>query len=100
MLFAECGVRERDRSGWKLASPPVLVHPGDPASMLEGESTRFSSGSAGAPGSPGLGRLEEVEETMPEAATELNSPLFCTDFRLREAPKSVEVEWLFSPSGW
>lgn len=66
MLLCEVGVSERDRSGWKFGSPPVLVHPIASASMLEADSTIASSGSGGAPGSPGFGRLEEVvEEATP-----------------------------------
>lgn len=102
MLLCDVGVRERDRSGWKFGSPPLLVHPGAPASMLEGDSTITSSGSGGAPGSPGLGRLEEVvEETTPMLAPdrERESPSFCNDGRLSDAATS-EVEGLFSPSGW
>ncbi|KAK5889217.1 hypothetical protein CesoFtcFv8_015241 [Champsocephalus esox] len=67
--LCDVGVRERDRRGWKFGSPPVLVHPGTPASMLEGDSTVTSSGSGGAPGSPGRGRMEEaLEETTPTLA--------------------------------
>lgn len=102
MLLCEVGVSERDRRGWKFGSPPVLVHPVAPASMLEGDSTIISSGSGGAPGSPGFGRLEEdVEETMPmlALAPEGETPPFCNDDILREAATS-EVEGLRSPSGW
>lgn len=95
------GVSERERSGWKFESPPELVHPVDPASMLEGACSVSSSGSGGAPGSPGLGRLEEVVE---EAMWTLTSPtaetlLFCKDWTL-SAPASSEPEGLCSPSGW
>lgn len=102
MLLCKVGVRERDRRGWKFGSPPLLLHPGVAASMLEGDSTITSSGSGGAPGSPGLGRLEEVVEEATEMltpATEDKSPSFCKDGRLREAATS-EVEGLRSPSGW
>lgn len=102
MLLGEVGVSERDRSGWKFGSPPVLEHPIAPASMLEGDSAMTSSGSGGAPGSPGFGRLEVVEEmtqmlaaSTPEGKT---LPLW-NDGRLREAATS-ELEGLFSPSGW
>lgn len=101
MLLCDVGVRERDRRGWKFGSPPLLVHPGAAASMLEGDSTITSSGSGGAPGSPGLGRLEEVvEEATPMLvpATEAKSP-FCNEGRLSE-PVTSEVEGLRSPSGW
>lgn len=102
MLLCDAGVRERDRKGWKFGSPPLLVHPGAAASMLEGDSTITSSGSGGAPGSPGLGRLEEVvEEATPmlAPATDAKSPLFCSDGKLSE-PITSEVEGLRSPSGW
>ncbi len=102
MLLCDVGVSERDRSGWKFGSPPLLVHPGAPASMLEGDSTITSSGSGGAPGSPGLGRLEEVvEEATPMLAPlpEGKSPPFCNDGRLSE-PTTSEEEGLRSPSGW
>lgn len=102
MFLEDVGVSERDRSGWKFGSPPVLEHPGVVASMSEGDSTITSSGSGGAPGSPGLGRLEEVvEETaaMLAADTEEHSPPFCNDDMLREPPVS-EVHGLRSPSGW
>lgn len=95
-------MRERDRRGWKFGSPPLLVHPGVAASMLEGGSIITSSGSGGAPGSPGLGRLEEVVEeaaAMLTLATEDKSPPFCNDGKLRE-PATSEVEGLRSPSGW
>lgn len=95
-------MRERDRRGWKFGSPPLLVDPGAPASMLEGDWTITSSGSGGAPGSPGLGRLEEVVEeatAMLAPATEGKSPPLCKDGRVREAATS-EVEGLRSPSGW
>lgn len=96
------GVSERDRSGWKFESPPWLVHPGDPASMLEGACSASSSGSGGAPGSPGLGRLEEVVEE--EATLTLTGPvaeglLFWKDWTLY-APASSELDGLCSPSGW
>lgn len=102
MLLCDVGVSERDRSGWKFGSPPLLEHPGAPASMLEGDSTITSSGSGGAPGSPGLGRLEEVvEEATPMLgpAPEGESPPFCNDGRLSE-PTTSEEEGLRSPSGW
>lgn len=103
MLLCDVGVSERDRSGWKFGSPPVLVHPGASASMLEGDSTMTSSGSGGAPGSPGLGRLEEVvEEATPMLAAptpEARTPLLWSDGRLSE-PATSEVEGLRSPSGW
>lgn len=102
MLLCDVGVSERDRRGWKFGSPPLLVHPGAPASKLEGDSTITSSGSGGAPGSPGFGRLEEVvEETAPmlALAPEGKSPPFCNDGRLSE-PATSEVEGLRSPSGW
>lgn len=102
MLLCDVGVSERDRRGWKLGSPPVLVHPGVVVSMLEGASSTTSSGSGGAPGSPGLGRLEEVVEeaaAMLTPPTEGKSPGFCNDGRLSEADTS-EVEGLRSPSGW
>lgn len=103
MLLCDVGVSERDRSGWKFGSPPVLVHPGASASMLEGDSTMTSSGSGGAPGSPGLGRLEEVvEEATPMLAAptpEGRTPLLWSDGRLSE-PATSEVEGLRSPSGW
>lgn len=103
MLLCDVGVSERDRSGWKFGSPPVLVHPGAPASMLEGDSTMTSSGSGGAPGSPGLGRLEEVvEEATPMLAAptpEGRTPLLWNDGRLSE-PATSEPEGLRSPSGW
>lgn len=100
MLLVEVGVRERDRRGWKFGSPPLLVHPGAPASMLEGDSTITSSGRGGAPGSPGFGRLDDVVEgvAMLAQATE-ESPAFCEDSRLSEVPTS-ELEGLFSLSGW
>lgn len=91
------GVSERDRSGWKFESPPGLVHPVDPASMLEGASSASSSGSGGAPGSPGLGRLEEVVEEATSTLTE--ALLFSKDWTL-SAPKGSELEGLCSPSGW
>lgn len=102
MLLCGVGVSERDRRGWKLGSPPVLVHPAAPGSML-GDSTITSSGSGGAPGSPGFGRLEE--EVVEEGTVMLaqvpgdTSQLLCNDGRLREAPMS-EVAQLRSPSGW
>lgn len=97
MLLCDVGVSERDRSGWKFGSPPLLVHPDAPASKLEGDSTRTSSGSGGAPGSPGLRRLEEVVE---EATAMLApDPEGCNDGRLSE-PATSEVEGLCSPSGW
>lgn len=95
-------MRERDRRGWKFGSPPLLVHPGVPVSMLAGGSIITSSGSGGAPGSPGLGRLEEVVDEATARlipATEDKSPPFCNDGRLREAAAS-ELEGLRSPSGW
>lgn len=100
--MCDVGVSERDRRGWKLGSPPLLVHPGDVVSMLEGDSAITSSGSGGAPGSPGLGRLEEVEEgATPRLApaAEGKSPHFCNEDMLRELARS-EVEGLRSPSGW
>lgn len=95
------GVSERDRSGWKFGSPPGLVHPVDPASMLEGACSESSSGSGGAPGSPGLGRLEEVveEATLTLAAPTAEALLFCKDWTL-SAPANTELEGLCSPSGW
>lgn len=93
---------ERDRSGWKFGSPPVLVHPIAPASMLAGDSAMTSSGSGGAPGSPGFGRLEVVEETtqMLAALTSEGKTLpLWNDGRLSEVATS-EVDGLFSPSGW
>lgn len=100
MLLVEVGVSERDRRGWKFGSPPVLVHPGAPASMLEGDSTITSSGTGGAPGSPGFGRLEEVVEVTAilAQATEDESAALCEDSRLRDAATS-ELEGLRSPSG-
>lgn len=102
ILVCDVGVRERDRRGWKFGSPPLLVPPSVPASMLEGDSTITSSGSGGAPGSPGLGRLEEVvEEATPmlAPATEGKSPPLCNDGRLSE-PATSDEEGLCSPSGW
>lgn len=102
MLLCEVGVSERDRSGWKFGSPPVLVHPIAPASIVEGDSAMTSSGSGGAPGSPGFGRLEVVEETaqMPAALTsEGKTPPIWNDGRLSEVATS-ELDSLFSPSGW
>lgn len=103
MLLCEVGVSERDRSGWKFGSPPVLVHPIAPASMLEGGSTMASSGSGGAPGSPGFGRLEEVvEEATPmltAATSEGKVPPLWNDGRLSE-PATSELDGLLSPSGW
>lgn len=102
MLLCDVGVSERDRSGWKFGSPPVLVHPPAPLSTLEGDSAITSSGSGGAPGSPGLRRLEEVvEETTPTlwAAPEGRPPLLCIDGRLSDCATS-EVDGLRSPSGW
>lgn len=93
---------ERDRSGWKFGSPPVLVHPIAPASMLEGDSAMTSSGNGGAPGSPGFGRLELVEETtlmLAVLTSEGKTPSPWNDGRLSEAATS-ELEGLFSPSGW
>lgn len=94
---------ERDRSGWKFGSPPVLVHPIASASMLEGDSSIASSGSGGAPGSPGFGRLEEVvEEATPmlTAATSEGKALpLWNDGRLSE-PATSELDGLLSPSGW
>lgn len=93
---------ERDRSGWKFGSPPVLVHPIAPASMLEGDSAMTSSGNGGAPGSPGFGRLEVVEETtlmLAVLTSEGKTPSPWNDGRLSEAATS-ELEGLFSPSGW
>lgn len=105
MLLWEDGVSERDLSGWKLGSPPPLLHPGVPASTLAGGSTITSSGRGGAPGSPGLGRLEE-EEVVEETAAMLTpeaqgrgSPPLCTEGRVME-PTTSEVEGLRSPSGW
>lgn len=93
-------MRERDRSGWKFGSPPLLLHPCAAESMLDGDSTCTSSGRGGAPGSPGLGRLDEdVEEAVPMLAPEVESPDFCNDGRFRELPMS-EVEGLCSLSGW
>lgn len=102
MLLWDVGVSERDRSGWKFGSPPLLLQPDAPASMLVGDSTITSSGSGGAPGSPGFGRLEEVVEEatlMLTTAPEGESPPLCNDGRLSEAATS-EVEGLCSPSGW
>lgn len=104
MLLCDVGVSERDRRGWKFGSPPLLVHPGPAASMLEGDSTITSSGTAGAPGSPGFGRLEEVAVEEEAAAmlapdTECKFPPLCKDGRLSE-PATSEVEGLCSPSGW
>lgn len=93
------GVSERDRSGWKFESPPGLVHPIDPASMLEGACSATSSGSGGAPGSPGLGRLEEVVE---EALLTMPTPealLLCKDATVKASAVS-KPEVLCSPSGW
>lgn len=101
MFLCDVGVSERDRRGWKLGSPPLLVHPGDVASMLEGDSAMTSSGRGGAPGSPGFGRLEEVEEGAAvrlAPAMEGRSPHFCNEGE-RELARS-EVEGLLSPSGW
>lgn len=102
MFLCDVGVSERDRSGWKFGSPPLLVHPDAPASMLEGDSAITSSGSGGAPGSPGLGRMEEVvEEATPmlAPATEGRSAPLCNEGRLSE-PTASEEEGLRSPSGW
>lgn len=102
MLRCEVGVSERDRSGWKLGSPPVLVHPIAPASMSLGDSAMSSSGSGGAPGSPGFGRLEVAEETtqtLAASTSEGKTPPLWYDGRLSEASTS-EIEGLFSPSGW
>lgn len=103
MFLCDVGVSERDRSGWKFGSPPLLVQPGDPASRFEGHSAITSSGRGGAPGSPGFGRLEAaVEEStgMLTATTpEDETPLFCKDGRLSE-PATSELEGLPSPSGW
>lgn len=80
MLLGGVGVSERDRRGWKFGSPPVLVHPSAPASMLEWASAMTSSGRGGAPGSPGLGRLgEAVEEAtlmLASMTPEGRMPLF------------------------
>lgn len=60
----DMGDNERERSGWKLASPLTPELPQTAASM-SWTSASGSSGSAGAPGSPGLGRLDEtVEDTF------------------------------------
>lgn len=103
MLLCEVGVSERDRSGWKFGSPPVLVHPIAPGSMLGGDSTMASSGSGGAPGSPGFGRLEEVvEEATPmltASTSEGKVPPLWNDGRLSE-PTTSELDGLLSPSGW
>lgn len=102
MLLCDVGVSERDRSGWKFGSPPVLVHPMAPASMLEGGSAMTSSGSGGAPGSPGFGRLEVVEETtqtLAALASEGRTPPLWYDGRLSDVATS-ELDGLFSPSGW
>lgn len=102
MLLCDVGVSERDRSGWKFGSPPVLVHPMAPASMLEGDSAMTSSGSGGAPGSPGFGRLEVVEETtqtLAALASEGRTPPLWYDGRLSDVATS-ELDGLFSPSGW
>lgn len=102
MLLCEVGVSERDRSGWKFGSPPVLVHPIAPASMLEVDSAMASSGSGGAPGSPGFGRLEVVEETtqmLAALASEGKTLPLWNDGRLSEVATS-ELDGLFSPSGW
>lgn len=89
---------DRDRSGWKFESPSLLAHPGVAASMLEGDSSRISSGSGGAPGSPGFGRLEEAPPVL--APTSDGGLLhFCNDGTLSE-PATSEVEGLRSPSGW
>lgn len=98
MLLCDVGLRERDRRGWKFGSPPLLVHSCAPPSMLEGDSTRTSSGSGGAPGSPGLGRLEEATPML-TPATEDKSPPFLNDGR-STVPIIFEVEGLCSPSGW
>jgi len=103
MLLCDVGVRERDRRGWKFGSPPLLVHPGVPASMSEGDSSTIpSSGSGGAPGSPGLGRMEEVvEEATPTLTPDADgkSPPFWNDGSLSEPATSGEAG-LRSPSGW
>lgn len=95
MFLCEVGVSERDRSGWKFESPPGLVHPVDPASMLEGACSATSTGSGGAPGSPGLGRLEEAVEAPP-MLTAPPPPPPDADGTL----KRFELEGLPSPSGW
>lgn len=101
MFLCEVGVSERDRRGWKLGSPPVLVQPGVPASRLDGDSMSTSSGSGGAPGSPGRGRLDVgVEgEVMLAPATEASSPPLCNEGRVSELATS-EDDGLCSPSGW
>lgn len=98
MLLCDVGVSERDLSGWKFESPPLLLHPGVVASMLEGDSNRISSGSGGAPGSPGFGRLEEATPTLAPTA-DGGWSYFCSDGTLSE-PTTSEVEGLCSPSGW
>lgn len=79
MFLFDVGVRERDRRGWKLGSPPLLVHSWAPGSKLEVDSTCSSSGSGGAPGSPGLGRDEELtvegEITLPPPTEVKSAPL-------------------------
>lgn len=102
MLRWDVGVSDRDRRGWKLESPPLLVHPGVVASMLEGDSNRISSGSGGAPGSPGFGRLEDaVEEAALTLAptAEGGCSHFCSEGALSK-PAASEAEGLCSPSGW
>lgn len=86
-----------------LVSPPPLVHPCAPASILEVDSSSSSSGSGGAPGSPGLGRVDEVVEEdtamLPLPSKETSFPLLGPDGRLSD-PTMSEVEGLPSPSGW
>lgn len=99
MLLCDVGVSDRDRSGWKFESPPLLAHPGVAASMLEGESSRISSGSGGAPGSPGFGRLGEAPPMLVPPTSDGGLLHFCNDGMLSE-PATSEVDGLRSPSGW
>lgn len=84
-----------------MGSPPVLVHPCAPGSMLVEDSTS-SSGSGGAPGSPGLGRVEglvEEDTAMLAPPTEDKSASFFRELMLSD-PTMSEQEGLASPTGW
>lgn len=99
------GEMDRDRRGWKLASPPLAVLPQAPVSE-SCNSSRTSSGSGGAPGSPGLGK-DEIQEDDPTTlsllpttlAPLLSRPLGDPLSRFRE-PEAMELDGLLSPSGW
>ena len=96
-----CGVRERERKGWKLASPALLVLCA-PASMLAEDSANSSSGRGGAPGSPGLGRLDEAVDkdtvTLPPPIDGASARLDA-EGSLRD-PVASDVEAHPSLSGW